>query len=476
MSDLPETPHDQTESPAKGSADAPARKTGVGRVLLGLIYALLLMLFVGLLSALVALGIFEFGGLAGLKAMSQGEAQPTSISQRLDDNRQQLAALQASLARTSDQQSNQGALQAADLKALTSDIARLDQQIASQAEALALRLEAVQPKLDQSRAQGQQALAIAQDALAKTAELAGLVDPEGALSGELQVTIARLEGRMDQLAEQINQAQDAATALQADRSAEALASQRLTERVDGLAGDIKAQLATLGGLEEQLAALDRSQAELTASAQSLRQNLEGQLAQLSAAIDPAYRENRDDGLRLLALSRLRAALEQTDGFAAELSALQGLAHDKPKLIAILSPLEALANQRAASREALAGQTADLWRDLSALARSDAAANQGVLGSVLGKMQGLVTVEPVDARGQESLAGWLADAKAALASDGKGRADYALVWDKLARIPSELSQRSPLYQTWFEALSQRRARDEAAWALEAWTLEEKLTQP
>lgn len=476
MSDLTENPVDPSVEQANAPNAQSARKPGLSRVLLGLIYAVLLMLFVGLLSALVALGIFEIGGLSGLKAMRQGEAQPASISRRLDENRQQLSDLQAAVEQAASQQSNQGALQAADLKALTSDLARLDQLIASQEEALALRLEAIQPKLDQSRAQGQQALSAAQDALAKTQELAGLVDPEGALSGELKVTIGRLEGRMDQLGDQIQQAQATATALQAERNAETLASERLTERVDGLAADIKAQLAALSGLEDQLAALDQSQTQLADSAQSLRHNLEGQLAELSAAIDPAYRENRDDGLRLLALSRLRAALEQTNSFAAELSALQGLADDKPKLAAILSPLQALANRPTASREALAGQTDALWRDLSALARSDAAANQGVLGSVLGKMQGLVTIEPVDARGQESLAGWLADANAALAGDDQGRADYALAWDKLARIPSELSQRSPLYQTWLEALSQRRARDEAAWALEAWTLEEKLSQP
>ncbi len=482
MSDLPsETPQIPASSTKANSmrstSPTPAASASrPARILLGLVYAILLMVFVGLVSALVALGIFEIGGMAGLKALGQGGVQPASISQRLRENRQQLNALQATVTQATSQQSNQGALQAADLKALTSELARLDQKITSQEDGLALRFEAIQPKLDQSRAQGEQALAAANEALSQTRELAGLVDPEGALSGELQATIARLEGRLDQMAEQISQAQAAATAVQADRSAQDLAAQRLTDRVDGLAADIKGQLTVLSALEDQLAGLAQAQDQLTDSAQDLRQNLEGQLAELSAAIDPAYRENRDDGLRLLALSRLRAALEQTHGFAGELAALQGLAGDKPKLAQILDPLSELAGRSTPSREELSAQTDALWRDLSALARSDASANQGVFGSVLGKMQGLVTVEPVDARGQESLAGWLADAHAALASDEAGRADYALAWDKLGRIPGELASRSQLYQTWFAALEQRRARDEAAWALEAWTLEEKLSQP
>jgi hypothetical protein len=149
---------------------------------------------------------------------------------------------------------------------------------------------------------------------------------------------------------------------------------------------------------------------------------------------------------------------------------------KPKLTALLAPLKAQAAHSAPALDSLTAQTDALWRDLSSLARSDAAANQGVLGSMLGKVSGLVTIEPVDAQGQETLAGWLADAKAALTVAPGGRPDYALAWDKLGRIPSDLTQRSQLYQDWFAKLSQRRARDQAAWDLEAWALSEKLGQP
>ncbi len=459
------------------AAPAPAtrrRGSALGRAVLGLIIAAL----VALVSAVTALSLYEVGGLAGLRAMSQGQEAPASLAAQLDEARAQLAALQAAAERDTADQSNQSALQAADLKALTSqldalksDLARLDQQLGMQEQALDLSLEAVQPKLAQSQSQAERALTLAQEASDQTQELASLIDPDQALSGQIKETLSRLEGRLDQVAAQAEQAQAAAAAAEAS-----LDSERLTQRQDQLAGQMEAQIASLQDLEQQLSDLAAAQDQTAERAQSLRQELQGQLADLSAQIDPAYRENRDDGLRLLALSRLRGALAQTGGFDAELAALQGLAAGKPKLTALLAPLNAQAAQSAPALDSLTAQTDALWRDLSSLARSDAAANQGVLGSMLGKVSGLVTIEPVDAQGQETLAGWLADAKAALTVAPGGRPDYALAWDKLGRIPSDLTQRSQLYQDWFAKLSQRRARDQAAWDLEAWALSEKLGQP
>jgi hypothetical protein len=457
------------------AAPAPAtRGSALGRAVLGLIIAAL----VALVSAVTALSLYEVGGLAGLRAMSQGQEAPASLAAQLDEARAQLAALQAAAERDTADQSNQSALQAADLKALTSqldalksDLARLDQQLGMQEQALDLSLEAVQPKLAQSQSQAERALTLAQEASDQTQELASLIDPDQALSGQIKETLSRLEGRLDQVAAQAEQAQAAAAAAEAS-----LDSERLTQRQDQLAGQMEAQIASLQDLEQQLSDLADAQGQTAERAQSLRQELQGQLADLSAQIDPAYRENRDDGLRLLALSRLRGALAQTGGFDAELAALQGLAVGKPKLTALLAPLKAQAAHSAPALDSLTAQTDALWRDLSSLARSDAAANQGVLGSMLGKVSGLVTIEPVDAQGQETLAGWLADAKAALTVAPGGRPDYALAWDKLGRIPSDLTQRSQLYQDWFAKLSQRRARDQAAWDLEAWALSEKLGQP
>ncbi len=466
----------KTESRPKTEADAKAkpRANPLGRALLGLTMAALIVL----VSGATALGLYEVGGLAGLRALGQGGAAPTALADQLKVLADQVTALQTAAERSSADQSNKTALQGADLRALTSqlealdsELARLDQQLAMQEQALDLSLEAMQPKLSQSQSQAAQALSLAQQASSQTQELASLVDPEQALSGQIKETLSRLEGRLDQVANQAEQAQASAAAAVAS-----LDSERLTQRQDQLAGLIEAQVTALKDLEAELSALGTAQSQATARAQSLRQELQGQLAALSAQIDPAYRENRDDGLRLLALSRLRAALAQTSSFEAELSALQGLSQGKPKLSALLQPLTAQAALASPALDSLSAKTDALWRDLSNLQRSDAAANQGVLGSVLGKVSGLVTIEPVDAQGQETLAGWLADAKAALSAAPGQRADYALAWDKLGRIPSDLTQRSQLYQDWFAALELRRARDEAAWALEAWMLESSaLTQ-
>lgn len=472
MSDQPDltsssTPDPRHDGPSASSERPAPKRNPVGRALLGLVMALLVVL----VSGATAVGIFELGGLAGLRALSQNAQAPISLQAQVDQMREQLAKLEASAERTASTQSNQSALQSADLKsltsqldALTSELGRLDQQLGMQDQALDLTLEAMEPRLAQSESKAEQALSLADAASKQTQDLAGLVDPDQALSGQIKDTMSRLEGRLDQVASQAEQAQTAATA-----AAASLDSERLTQRQDQLAGQLEAQIADLKDLESQFASLAATQSQAADKAESLRQDLQDQVAALSAQIDPAYRENRDDGLRLLALSRLRGALSQTSGFEAELMALTSLSQTKPELTALLKPLQAQAALSAPALDTLTAQTDTLWRELSSLQRSDAAANQGVLGSVLGKVSGLVTIEPVDAQGQETLAGWLADARSALTAAPGGRPDYALAWDKLGRIPGDLSQRSQLYQDWFAALELRRARDETAWALEAWSL-------
>lgn len=193
-----------------------------------------------------------------------------------------------------------------------------------------------------------------------------------------------------------------------------------------------AQAARLQDLEQKLSALEQRSgagpdAGQVAVTMAENRRLSGELARLqdevaalgATSARPAARE----GL-LIAVGQLREALRRGSPFAAELRTVQAMAGDEPALVAALAPLVPLAEKPPATREMLLQRFPALAANAGRLAQVDVLSGQASEGSwwssVAQRLSSLVAVRRVgDATGDSPLSRLARAERAADAGDLAG---------------------------------------------------------
>jgi hypothetical protein len=217
--------------------------------------------------------------------------------------------------------------------------------------------------------------------------------------------IAALDQRLGELAKQPQvDPQSAQRAAQAQQEAAA----KLAELERRLAA-LEPKLAEI---DPKLAALDRKIAEKPAvdpaTVQSLQTDL-GRIAmtqteladrigKLEQAVQREATIDRSDQVLLLALGRLRSAVQNSRPYAAELGAAKAFAQNRPEALAALQPLEPYADRGIPSRGTLAQRFA---QTAAAVARAERAPpGDDWTDQALARIKGLVTVRRVGANAAE----------------------------------------------------------------------------
>jgi hypothetical protein len=258
--------------------------------------------------------------------------------------------------------------------------------------ALAARLEAIErrpaaPAVDVS------AIESAQGALARRVD-----QLEAMRNGDRQseTAVASLKGGLDRLQQQLGVIEAQAASREAGEAAEMRKIQQELTRLTTVAADLADRLA--------------------AQEQRLR----------------AEKTQPTDAILLVALLRIREAVEQTRPFAAELSAFTALAHDRPDLLAASEPLAEVARDGVAGRLALTKRLAELaGRITNATALPPEADWES---QALARLRSLVTIRRIEGMPQSEPEAVVRAAEAALGIGDLGDAVAQL--DRLAGANAE----------------------------------------
>jgi hypothetical protein len=268
--------------------------------------------------------------------------------------------------------------------------------------ALAARLEAIERR---PAAPGTEVGAIgsAQSALARRVD-----QLEAMRNGDRQseTAVASLKGGLDRLQQQLGVVEAQAASREAGEAAEMRKVQQELTRLTTIAADLGDRLAA----QEQRLRVEKTQPT--------------------------------DAILLVALLRIREAVEQARPFAAELSAFTALAHDRPDLLAATAPLAEVARDGVVGRLTLAKRLAEL---AGHIANATALPPQADWESqALARLRSLVTIRRIEGAPQSEPEaavraaevalgrGDLGDAVAQLDRLGGANAEAAGPWLRMAR--------------------------------------------
>jgi len=252
--------------------------------------------------------------------------------------------------------------------------------------ALAARLEAIErrpaaPAIDVS------AIESAQSALARRVD-----QLEVARNGDRQseTAVASLKGGLDRLQQQLGVIEAQTASREAQEAAEMRKVQQELTRLTTVAADLGDRLA--------------------AQEQRLR----------------AEKTQPTDAILLVALLRIREAVEQARPFAAELSAFTALAHDRPDLLAATAPLAEAARDGVAGRLALAKRLAEVAGHITNATALPPEADWE--SQALARLRSLVTIRRIEGAPHSEPEAAVRAAEAAL-----GRGDLGDAVEQLDRL-------------------------------------------
>jgi hypothetical protein len=295
-----------------------------------------------------------------------------------------------------------------------------------------------------------------------------------ALEAKLSALDARLAG--------FTQAQQRAGALEQriaqleQRPPAAAPNPRDTQQAQALSA-LSDRVAALEQRTTALAAANSSQAAsdatkgLQADVQALSQKLAEQsqlLAKLQSQ-EASGGADRTDAALVVAAGQLRAALQTSRPYAAELQAVEALARDQPDTLAELRKLDGRAQQGVPTLATLTQQFPALAQRV-ARARTPAAADDSWRARALAKLKGLVTVRRVGDRSAE-LDGSDAGLAAAVAALGNG--DLAGAVSAARRLEGPAAQ---AVAPWLEDAQARLDAEASLAALDATLMRRFLANP
>jgi len=188
--------------------------------------------------------------------------------------------------------------------------------------------------------------------------------------------------------------------------------QRLTALETQSESRITRETAASRDVEQQLAKLDKSDADLSDRVAAIEREVMSQ----------SRTELRADGMLALLLAQMREAIDQGRPFPAEFDAFVRLAQD-PELAAAAQPLAEAARNGVASRAALAKRLAELGGNVAVTSEPAGEADWGT--QTLARLRGLVTIRRIDASSRTGPQAAVSAAQAALAGGDLAGAVAAL---------------------------------------------------
>jgi hypothetical protein len=258
--------------------------------------------------------------------------------------------------------------------------------------ALAARLEAIERR-PAAPATEVSAIGSAQSALARRVD-----QLEAMRNGDRQseTAVASLKGGLDRLQQQLGVVEAQAASREAGEAAEMRKVQQELTRLTTIAADLGDRLAA----QEQRLRVEKTQPT--------------------------------DAILLVALLRIREAVEQARPFAAELSAFAALAHDRPDLLAATAPLAEVARDGVVGRLTLAKRLAELAGHIANATALPPEANWE--SQVLARLRSLVTIRRIEGAPQSEPEAVVRAAEGALGRGDLGDAVAQL--DRLAGANAE----------------------------------------
>jgi hypothetical protein len=276
--------------------------------------------------------------------------------------------------------------------------------------ALAARLEVIErrpaaPAIDVS------AIESAQTVLARRVDqLEAMRDGDG----QSETAVASRKGGLDRLQQQLG-------------VIEAQAASRETR-----------EAAEMRKVQQELTRLTTASADLADRLAAQEQRLRAEKAQPT------------DAILLVALLRVREAVEQARPFAAELSAFTALAHDRPDLLAATAPLAEVARDGVAARLSLAKRLAE---DAGGITNATALPLDADWESqALARLRSLVTIRRIEGAAQSEPEAAVRAAEAAL-----GRGDLS---DAVAQLDRLAGANAEAAGPWLKLARQRLAIEAA----------------
>jgi len=270
------------------------------------------------------------------------------------------------------------------------------------------------------------------DLVARVAAIETRPAPPSADIGAINSAVSALARRVDQLE----------AARNADRQPDAAVAtikaglQQLAERLNAFEARSESRASN------EAAEVERLRQELAQSA-----GVYGDLADRLTAVEHrvgAAGAARTNGALLVALFRMREAVEAARPFASEYEAFTALAHDQPDLVAAAQPLAGLSQAGVPGRAALSDQLGQLSGRAAPAAVSSAGSDLGTLAPAW--LRSLVTIRRIDAATQTRPEPAMHVAEAALV-----RGDLAGAVSALQTRPDPSSGE---VQSWLEAARQR----------------------
>jgi hypothetical protein len=226
--------------------------------------------------------------------------------------------------------------------------------------------------------------------------------------------------------------------------------------VASLKGELERLQQQLGAIEAQAASREiREAAEMREVQQELTRltTVGADLADRLAAQEQRLRAEKaqpTDAILLVALLRVREAVEQARAFAAELSAFTALAHDRPDLLAATAPLAEAARDGVAARLTLAKRLAE---DAGGITNATAPPpDEDWESRALARLRSLVTIRRIEGASQSEPEAAVRAAEAAL-----GRGDLS---DAVAQLDRLAGPNAEAAGPWLKLARQRLAVEAA----------------
>jgi len=263
-----------------------------------------------------------------------------------------------------------------------------------------------------------------------------------------QLEAARRDDQQKIAAAQKTASDTAATLQQLDRRLAALES-----KSTGSAGDVAELRQQLKSLENRPAASAGDMGEARQQLEKLTAeggNLNRRIAALEKAEQAQSTADPTDTALLLAVLRIREAIEMARPFAAEYDAAAALAHNRPDIASAATPLAEAAKNGIASRAVLAGRLHALAGTITTAEAPPA--DDGWAERAWARLRGLVTIRRIDGGGQSGPETAVSAAERSLAAGDLGGAVAAL--DPLAGPAAEAAR------PWLQMARQRLAVETA----------------
>jgi hypothetical protein len=296
-----------------------------------------------------------------------------------------------------------------------------------------------------------------------------------ALEAKLSALEARLAGftqgqqRVGALEQRIAQLEQRPAAA-APNPRDAQQAQALSALSDRLAA-LEQRTTTLAAANSSQAAADATKG-LQADVQALSQKL-GEQSQLLAKLqsqEASGGADRTDAALVVAAGQLRAALQTSRPYAAELQAVEALARDQPDTLAELRKLDGRAQQGVPTLATLTQQFPALAQR-AARASAPAVADDSWRARALAKLKGLVTVRRVGDRSAAEPDG--SDAGLAAAAAALGNGDLAGAVAAARRLEGPAAQ---AVAPWLQDAQARLDAEASLAALDATLMRRFLANP